>query len=72
MKTYNIDIDKRDSLIEALWEEIQECSGKDVCFVCTPNKNEITIFENEVATPIAKINLIKVSDEYDVKQDIFD
>ena len=71
MKTYTIDIEDKESLLQTLWEEIEINSDKEVCFVCTPNKNEIAIYEKEGANPIAKINLVKVSDEYDVKRDIF-
>ena len=71
MKKYLIDIKDRESLLQTLWEEIEACSSDNVCFVCTPNKNEISIFEENTTTPIAQINLIKVSDEYDVKRNIF-
>lgn len=71
MKTYTIDIEDKESLIQTLWEEIEASSSKETRFVCTPGKNEIAIFEENATTPIALINLIKVSDEYDVKRDIF-
>lgn len=71
MKIYTIDIDERESLVDTLWNEIEANSSKGVHFVCTPNKNEITIFEKNQTTPIAQINLVKVSDEYDIKRDIF-
>jgi hypothetical protein len=71
MKNYLIDIEDKESLLQTLWDEIEANSSKEVCFVCTPCKNEIAILEENATTPIARINLIKVSDEYDVKRDIF-
>ena len=71
MKTYLIDIEDKESLLQTLWEEIEANSSNGTCFVCAPCKNEITILETGAENPIARINLIKISDELDIKQDIF-
>ena len=71
MKAYTIDINNRESLIETLWNEIEANSSKETCFVCAPNKGQIGIHEDIKNPPIAIISLVKVSDEYDVKNDIF-
>ena len=71
MKTYTISIDNRESMIETLWNEMEANSSKEVCFVCTPGKNEIVIHDDITRAPLATINLVKVSDDYDVKRDLF-
>lgn len=71
MKTYTIDINNRESLIETLWNEIEANPSKEVCFVCAPNTRQIGIHEDIKNPPIAIISFVKVSDEYDVKNDIF-
>lgn len=71
MKTYTIDISNRESLIDTLWNEIEANSSNEVCFVCVPGKNQIVIHEDINNAPVATINLVKVSDDYDVKRDLF-
>lgn len=71
MKTYLIDIKDRESLIQTLWEEIEANSSEELCFVCKPTKGQIGIHEDIKDPPIAIISLVKVSDEHDVKNDIF-
>ena len=71
MKAYTIDINNRESLIETLWNEIEANSSKEICFVCAPNMGQIGIHEDIKNPPIAIISLVKLSDEYDVKNDIF-
>lgn len=72
MKTYTINIDNRESLIDTLWNEIEANStNRNVCFVCSPNKGEIVVYDDIQQTPIASLKLVKIHDEYDVKRDIF-
>ena len=67
MKKYNVDIERKESLLEALWNEAM-CNERQV--VLNPAQNLIVVSDkgNEL---IAEIKLIRVVDEYDVVQELF-
>ena len=69
MRTFNVDVESRDSLLESLWNEA-EC--QDVLFQITliPSKGQIVVSDEE--EEVAQINLIKVADEYDIIRNLFD
>lgn len=68
MKNYTIDIERRDSLLDTLWSNAEETSGVSV--LCKPNSNQVFIIGAD-GTTLATINLVEVSDEYDVVSEIF-
>ena len=67
MKTYTIDIERRDSLLDTLWSNAERASGVSV--LCKPTSNQVFIIGADGKT-LAIINLIHVSDEYDVISEI--
>jgi hypothetical protein len=67
MKTYTIDIERRDSLLDTLWGNAERAS--EVSVLCKPASNQVFIIGADGKT-LAIINLVKVSDEYDVISEI--
>ena len=68
MKTYNINIDRLNSVLDTLWNHAED--AKDVSVVCHPEEKKIELFSATGLT-LATINLIEVHDEYDVVSEIF-
>ena len=69
MRTFNVDVEKLDALLESLWNEA-ESQEVQIEITLIPAKQMLIVRDDE--EELAKINLIKVSDEYDVVSDLFD
>lgn len=69
MRTFNVDVEKLDALLESLWNEA-ESQEVQIEITLIPAKQMLIVSDDE--EELAKINLIKVSDEYDVVSDLFD
>lgn len=67
MKKYSVDLERKDSLLERLWDEAM-CNEGQV--VLNPAKNLIVVSsrDNEL---LAEIKLIRVVDEFDIINEIF-
>lgn len=68
MRTFNVDVEKLDALLESLWNEA-ESQEVQIEITLIPAKKMLIVSDDE--EELAKINLIKVSDEYDVVSDLF-
>ena len=69
MRQFNVDVEKLDALLESLWNEA-ECQDVQIKITLIPAMNKIVVADEE--EELAQINLMKVSDEYDVVRDLFD
>lgn len=69
MRQFNVDVEKLDALLESLWNEA-ECQDVQIQITLIPAMNKIVVADEE--EELAQINLMKVSDEYDVVRDLFD
>lgn len=69
MRKFNVDVEKLAALLESLWNEA-ECQDVQIQITLIPSKNQIVVADEE--EELAQINLMKVSDEYDVVRDLFD
>lgn len=67
MKKYNVDLERKDSLLESLWDEAMCYEGQ---VVLNPAKDLIVVSgkDNEL---LAEIKLIRVVDEFDIVNEIF-
>ena len=69
MRTFNVDVEKLDALLESLWSE-SECQDTQIEITLIPSKQQLIVRDEE--EDLAQINLIKVHDEYDVVHNLFD
>ena len=69
MRTFNVDVEKLDALLESLWNEA-ESQEVQIEITLIPAKKMLIVSDDE--EELAQINLIKVHDEYDVVRDLFD
>lgn len=67
MKKYNVGLERKESLLESLWDEAM-CNESQV--VLNPAKNLIVV-SNKDNELLAEIKLIRVVDEYDIVNEIF-
>lgn len=68
MKNININLNDLTDVWDRIWEE---CQLEDCHFCAYPESNKIEVYANEDKKLIARINIVNITDSYDIAKALF-
>lgn len=68
MKNININLNDLTDVWDRIWEE---CQLEDCHFCVYPESNRIEVYANEDKKLIARINIVNITDSYDIAKELF-